>query len=122
MTTVRSDPDGPAADRRDAGGPIVLASRSPRRRSLLGMVVPVERLRILPPADAEEESLESLTTWREIEAAMLRIAAAKRDDVLARIAAGDRPVDAPTEQLAGRWSAIVAADTAVIAGSADGPG
>ncbi|WP_206678758.1 Maf family protein [Alienimonas chondri] len=101
-------------------GLVVLASRSPRRRALLEMVVPAERLRTLAPTDPSEESLEGLNTWREIEAGMGRVAAAKRDAVLARIAAGDPADDAPNEPLAGRWTAVIAADTAVIAGEAGG--
>ncbi len=101
-------------------GPIVLASRSPRRRALLEMAAPAGRLRTLVPTDPAEESLDGLNTWREIEAAMLRIAAAKRDAVLGRIAAGDRSAEAPDESLAGRWAAVVAADTAVIAGGENG--
>ena len=114
-----------AADGNGAG-PIILASRSPRRRALLASAVPADRLRVLPPADPAEESLEHLTAWSEIEPAMRRIAAAKRDAVLARIAAGHpaesadgTPDPAP---LAGRWAAVVAADTAVIAGDADAGG
>ena len=85
--------------------PIVLASRSPRRRALLELVVPVGRLRVLPPRDADEEPLDGLRTRDAIHAAMRRITAAKRDDVRAQLGNAGEP-----------WAAVVAADTAVIAG------
>ena len=92
----------------DAASPVVLASRSPRRRELLGMLLPPGRLRVLPPRDAAEEPLGGRRVRPEIDAAMLRIAAAKRDDVRDRLhTAGDL------------WAAVVAADTAILAG-ADG--
>ena len=120
----RPTPAPDAADA-DAADLVVLASRSPRRRALLELVVPPDRLRTLAPADPAEESLEGLSSWRQIEAGMLRIAAAKRDAVLAQIAAGDRAGNSggAGEELAGRWCAVIAADTAVIVGDADrGPG
>ncbi|MFH5804499.1 Maf family protein [Alienimonas sp. DA493] len=116
MADSPADAPGPPL----ADGPIVLASRSPRRRALLEMVVPAERLRTLAPADPAEESLDGFTTWREIEAGLLRIADAKRDAALARIAAGDPPDEDSEEELAGRWSAVIAADTAVVAGAEGG--
>ena len=126
----RSPQPTPDADA-DAADLVVLASRSPRRRALLELVVPPDRLRTLAPADPAEESLEGLSSWREIEAGMLRVAAAKRDAVLAQIAAGDRAEGDARDggagrdggELAGCWCAVIAADTAVIAGGADrGPG
>ena len=113
-------PDAPGPVPESAPGLIVLASRSPRRRALLGMILPPGRLRTLVPPDPAEEPLDGLTTWRAIEAGLLRIADAKRDAVLARIAAGDRADDAPDEALAGRWDAVIAADTAVVAGPGSG--
>ena len=91
-----------------APAPIVLASRSPRRRALLELAVPADRVRVVPPADPAEEPLDGLTDWRSIETAMLRVAAAKRDAVRAQVA-GE-----------GAWAAVVAADTAVVAGEEDG--
>ena len=121
----RPTPAPDAADA-DAADLVVLASRSPRRRALLELIVPPARLRTLAPADPAEESLGGLSSWRQIEAGMLRIAAAKRDAVLAQIAAGDRAAETGAndgEELAGRWCAVIAADTAVIVGDADrGPG
>ena len=85
--------------------PVVLASRSPRRRDLLASALPPGRLRVLPPRDAAEEPLDALTTRDAIEAAMTRIVRAKLADVRAQLdAAGDR------------WAAVVAADTAVLTG------
>lgn len=116
MAALDSKPDGDSS----RPGPVALASRSPRRRALLESILSPERLLTLPPRDPDEESLEGLTTWRSLEAALLRIADAKRDAALDRIAAGDRSEDAPEEDLAGRWAAVIAADTAVIAGTEDG--
>ena len=93
-----------------AAGPIVLASRSPRRRALLELAFPADRLRVLAPPDPREEPLGELTTWPAIEAGLLRVAAAKRDAVRERLAA-----DGAGEEPAGRWAAVIAADTAIVA-------
>ena len=112
-------PDQPGVPE-PTGGPIVLASRSPRRRKLLGLVVPPARVRVVAPADPAEEPLDGLTTWRAIEAGLLRVAAAKREAVRDRIAADDLPDEFAGDSLAGRWAAVIAADTAVVAGEEDG--
>ena len=98
-------PDAPAT-----APPLILASRSPRRRGLLELLIPPDRVRVVPPADPREESLAGLTTWRSVEAGLLRIAAAKRDAVRRQVA----EVDAMP------WAAVVAADTAIVAGADDG--
>ena len=83
--------------------PVVLASRSPRRRALLERALPPGRLRVLPPRDAAEEPLDGLTDRDSIHAAMRRIVAAKLADVRAQLAESGEP-----------WAAVVAADTAVL--------
>ena len=89
------------------GGAVVLASRSPRRRALLELALP-GRVRVVPPRDPGEEPLDSLRRLDEIEAALRRIAARKREQVTRQLAADE----------AGP-AAIVAADTAVIVGDGE---
>lgn len=62
--------------------PVVLASRSPRRLELLSLVVPRERIRVVPPPSAEEAGFEGLHTRAEIEGRLREIAAVKCDAVL----------------------------------------
>ena len=92
-------PDGP--DRSDV---VTLASRSPRRRALLELALP-GRVRVVAPPDPAEEPLDAFRSAADIDAAMLRIVAAKRDAVRALLPPG---------------SPVVAADTAVIVGETDG--
>lgn len=87
---------------------VVLASRSPRRLELLSLVVPRERVRVLPPSSAAEAGFEGLPSRAAIEERLRAIAAAKRDDVLRQLG---------TE--AAR-SVVIAADTVVVAGERDG--
>ena len=98
--------------------PIVLASRSPRRRDLLGLLVGAGRVRVLPPDDPGEEDLTGLHDWRSVEGGLLRVAAKKCADVRGRLA--DEYLTSDREPRAGRFAAVVAADTAVIAGEEDG--
>ncbi|HEX6984486.1 MAG TPA: Maf family protein, partial [Planctomycetaceae bacterium] len=86
----------------------VLASRSPRRLELLALVVPRDRIRVVPPASPDEAGFDGLRTRRGIETRLLAIAAAKCDDVLSQLG-GE----------AGR-SIVIAADTVIVAGEADG--
>jgi septum formation protein len=86
----------------------VLASRSPRRLELLAQIVPRERIRVLPPASPEEPGFEGLRTRAEIEARLMSIAVAKRDEVLRRLGDdADRAV-------------VLAADTTIIVGECNG--
>ena len=99
--------EAPAAGA-DVAPPVVLASRSPRRRALLELALPPGRLRVLPPRDAAEEPLTHLTALPDVRAAMRRITAAKLADVRGQLEASGEP-----------WAAVVAADTAVLAGEND---
>ena len=87
---------------------VVLGSRSPRRAELLSLVVPRERIRVVPPSSAEEAGFEGLTSRAAIEERLRAIAAAKRDDVLRQI--GGKAAD----------TLVVAADTVVVVGERDG--
>ncbi|MGC1275945.1 MAG: Maf family protein [Planctomycetaceae bacterium] len=87
---------------------IVLASRSPRRLELLASIVPRERIRVVPPASANEAGFELLHTLAAIEDRLRSIAAAKCDDVCSR---SDREETSPV---------IIAADTVIVVGDRDG--
>lgn len=82
--------------------PLVLASRSPRRLELLSRLVPADRIRVLPPASADEAGFDGLTTLAAIEERLRGIAAAKGDDAAGRID-GD--------------AVVIAADTVIVAGA-----
>ena len=88
----------------------VLASRSPRRRELLGLIVPADRISIVPPRDAAEAGFDGLSTTAAIERRLAEIARAKAEDV--------------ADQLGGATGAqarvIIAADTTVVVGATDG--
>lgn len=92
---------------RDPAGKIVLGSRSPRRLELLRLIVPAERVAVVPPSESDEPGFEDATSWPEIERRLLEIARAKCDDVLAQVA-GE-----PT-------AAVITADTVIVAEDAEG--
>lgn len=87
---------------------IVLASRSPRRRELLGHIVPPEQIEVLPPSSSEEVGFEGLHQRSLIEERLRLIAATKCDDVTRQLGAErDR-------------CCVVSADTVVVVGDGDG--
>ncbi|HTI51739.1 MAG TPA: Maf family protein [Planctomycetaceae bacterium] len=92
---------------------IVLASRSPRRRELLELLVSPASIRVCPPRDAEEAGFEGLHDLPTIEARSLEIARAKADDVRSQLAG---------EATSGEdlLSVVVAADTEVVVTDAVG--
>lgn len=90
-----------------SSGIVVLGSRSLRRAELLSLVVPRERIRVVPPSSAEEAGFEGLTSRAAIEERLRAIAAAKRDDVLRQIG-GER------------GAVVVTADTVVVVNGNDG--
>ena len=100
--------------------PIVLASRSPRRRDLLGLLVGPDRVRVLPPADPDERDLTGLHDWRAIESGLLGVAAKKCADVRGLLAGEYLAGGTGDAGRRGGYAAVVAADTAVIAGDEDG--
>jgi septum formation protein len=87
----------------------ILGSRSPRRRDLLALVVPADKIVVLPPRDASEAEFEGLRDMCDIQSRLVEIARNKFSDV--------------TEQLAGETSELVskprqiviAADTTILA-------
>ena len=92
----------------------VLASRSPRRRELLELVVPARQIMIMPPRDAAEPGFEGLHDRPAIERRLAEIARAKAEDVLDRLSAAPRLGELP-----GRF-VIVAADTTIVAAGRSG--
>lgn len=64
---------------------VVLASKSPRRLQLLSEIVPLDRIKVIPPKSASEAGFEGLETIPAIEARLLEIVRGKQEDVLARI-------------------------------------
>ncbi len=93
---------------------IVLASRSPRRRELLGHLISPDRIEIVPPTSAEELGFEGLTTWRSIEDRMVEIASDKLHDTMSQLAG--RKHNVATSDRDAAIAAVIAADTVIVAG------
>ncbi|QDT55455.1 Maf-like protein YhdE [Caulifigura coniformis] len=87
--------------------PLILASRSPRRSELLGLLVRPERIVIRPPASADEPGFDDCQTINAVQDRLLEIARMKR--VAVRSESSDLP-DA----------SILAADTTIVAESRTG--
>lgn len=83
--------------------PVVLGSRSPRRRELLSLLVPSERIVVLPPSDPHEPGFEGLSDDLSIRDQLLRIATLKNENVSQRS-------ECPREA----W--VLTADTIIVAG------
>ncbi len=83
--------------------PIVLGSRSPRRRELLSHLVAPERIIVLPPTDPDEPGFRGLHEEAPIRDQLLRIARLKNMNVRAR-------VECPARAL------VLTADTVIVAG------
>jgi septum formation protein len=91
----------------------ILASRSPRRRELLGLVVPAEKIVVVPPRDAAEADFEGLHDLPAIECRLAEIARAKATDVARQLSTKD--VQTGTMRVV-----VISADTAIVATGADG--
>jgi septum formation protein len=91
---------------------VILGSRSPRRKELLGAIVGHDQLVIKPPVTPEEPGFLGLHQETEIEHRLLDIVQLKHSDVCQQIAA-----DASNEVFAAIVSApfVVVADTIVVA-------
>ncbi|HEY2250809.1 MAG TPA: Maf family protein, partial [Planctomycetaceae bacterium] len=92
----------------------ILASRSPRRRELLGLAVPADQIIVVPPSDASEAGFDGLHDLPSIEQRLAEIARAKADDVLDQLSASECLV-AP-----GQPQVVIAADTTIVAHGSDG--
>ncbi len=67
--------------------PVVLGSRSPRRKELLAHLLPngERQIEILPPSSSEEAGFAGITNWDDITTRLQSIARTKLDDVLRQI-------------------------------------
>lgn len=83
--------------------PIVLGSRSPRRRELLSHLVAPERIVVLPPTDPDEPGFEGLREETAIRDQLLSIARMKNENVRAR-------VECPSGAI------VLTADTVIVVG------
>lgn len=90
----------------------ILASRSPRRRELLGLIVPADRIVVLPPRDSAEPGFEGLHDRLAIDRRLLEIARSKAQDAARQLTSGPAEVGA-------KW-AIIAADTNIVAPGSSG--
>lgn len=88
---------------------IVLGSRSPRRRELLHMLVPTDRIEVRPPSSTEELSFDGLTAWLDIAKRLQQIARNKSDDILNQLTAEQAPT-----------ALVLTADTTIVATDALG--
>lgn len=83
--------------------PIVLGSRSPRRQELLSLLVPKERIQILPPSTPDEPGFNGLRDETDIVDRLRLIARMKNANVRAR-------TECP------RGALVLTADTTIVAG------
>lgn len=81
---------------------IVLGSRSPRRLELLRLIVPPERIAVVPPRSAEEPGFADARDWPAIRRRLAEIARRKCRDVLQQVEPGE-------------VAAVIAADTVIVA-------
>ena len=102
------DPPMSTLDRTDLetpwNRPIVLGSRSPRRKELLSLLVPGERIQVLPPSDPDEPGFEGLREEAAIIHQLQQIARMKNKNVRAR-------PECPHDAL------VLTADTTIVAGT-----
>lgn len=92
----------------------ILASRSPRRRELLELIVPPGRITVVPPRDATEAGFAGMHDLASIERRLVEIAQQKAADVAGQL--GGAPAMRPETD----WDVIIAADTAVVVTQPDG--
>lgn len=86
--------------------PVVLGSRSPRRRELLSQLIGEERVCVRAPRDPDEPTFEGLHDRDELQQRLREIAWQKNDDV-----AGQLQIDGTLPSVAG----ILTADTVIVA-------
>lgn len=68
---------------------LILGSQSPRRQELLQSLLPKDRLRIVPPQNADEPGFDGLTSVTEIERQLRHIVELKLQDVRDQLGAGE---------------------------------
>jgi septum formation protein len=91
----------------------ILASRSPRRRELLGLIVPLGKILVVPPRDATEAGFEGLHDLPSIECRLAEIARGKAADVAGQLVTTG-PQAGPVRAV------VIAADTTIVATAANG--
>ncbi len=93
---------------------VILGSRSPRRRELLGRICPPESIAVIAPRVESEAGFAGLHALPDIEHRLLEIARAKADDVVAQAA------ERASGGRATPWAALIAADTEVVVRDSSG--
>ena len=91
--------------------PLVLGSRSPRRRELLGLLVGEQQIIVRPPLDPTEPPLSNVANLQELRHLLSQIARIKGDDVL-----GQLRTDGTLAGVAG----VLTADTVIVGTRSDG--
>jgi len=92
----------------------ILASRSPRKRDLLGLVVPADRIVVVPPREANEAGFEGLHELGAIEGRLAEIARTKLEDVVDQLTSSECLI------VPGQPQIVIAADTTIVATDCDG--
>ena len=87
---------------------IVLGSRSPRRRELLQLLIPVDSIRVLPPTSRQECGFDGLDDWPSIESRLVNIARTKCDGVLSQLQAKS------ANGIDNQFAAVLTADTIIV--------
>lgn len=92
--------------------PIVLGSRSPRRRELLAQLLPQgeTQIEVLPPSSSDEAGFEELHDWEKIAMRLQAIARTKLDDVWKQLRDREQK-ELPTPVVITADTVIVAADS-----------
>lgn len=72
----------------DSAREVVLGSRSPRRRALLSLLVPDERIKVCPPLDPSEPGFDGVGDDRELSERLLMHARIKSSDVIHQLKTG----------------------------------
>jgi septum formation protein len=91
--------------------PVVLGSRSARRRELLALLIGAERVLVRPPRDPDEPAFEGIQTYEEATEHLRHIARQKNVDV-----AGQLQTEGTLPSIAG----ILTADTVIVATTLEG--
>ncbi|HUG90622.1 MAG TPA: Maf family protein [Planctomycetaceae bacterium] len=113
MTKPEGTPSPPPREPARAEPKIVLGSRSPRRLELMQLIVPGERIVVVPPRSNAEPGFDGLASRAAIEARLAEIARAKSEDMLDQIHGGTAGISLADV------AAVVTADTVIIAADSE---
>lgn len=83
--------------------PIILGSRSPRRKELLSQIISEDKITVIPPQNSEEADFDQLSDLESIHQRLISICKTKNDDVFQQV-----------EQRADQFTPILTADTIVV--------